>query len=106
MNKTLKKVLKWTGIAAAAIFIFVAGFATYIHFKGIPTYEPKDLNIAVEVTPERIAHGKKMVITTCANCHLNKETGRLTGGLLKDLPPGFGPMYSRNVTRHKEEGIG
>ena len=41
----------------------------------------------------------------CVECHSNKE-GILTGKYLTDVPKEFGELYSRNITRDPEAGIG
>jgi mono/diheme cytochrome c family protein len=62
--------------------------------------------VHVEVTPERVARGKKLANLLCAECHMNPTTGKLTGKLMEDAPPEFGRIYSRNITQSKEHGIG
>ncbi|MEQ9426918.1 MAG: c-type cytochrome [Cyclobacteriaceae bacterium] len=42
----------------------------------------------------------------CANCHINRATGKLTGTQMLDAPPEFGTIYSPNITQDKEYGIG
>jgi mono/diheme cytochrome c family protein len=60
----------------------------------------------VESTPERVAQGQRLAEMLCIKCHLNPETGKLTGKLIDDLPEEFGIAYSKNITRHPEKGIG
>lgn len=87
------------------IILGVAGFITYISIDGIPRYEPSHLEMKVELTPERIAKGQKIASVMCVECHSN-EDGILTGKKLLDAPKEFGEIYSRNITKHPEIGIG
>jgi len=85
--------------------VAVAGFALYIHFRGIPKYKPVVVDLKFEHTPERIQHGSKLVRTLCAECH-GGDDGKLSGGKLDDIPKEFGTAYAPNITNHKEYGIG
>jgi mono/diheme cytochrome c family protein len=100
--KIVKRLLIVLGLLAAA----VAAFALYVSASGIPHYPPGKVELKVEVTPERVAHGKKIVSMLCASCHLDLATERLTGKRMPDVPPQFGVAYSKNITGHKTRGIG
>lgn len=103
----IKKLLKRAGIVLGAVVVAAAALALYIDQSGIPRY-PKpapDLRTAV-VTPESVAHGKKLVGLLCIACHENGDTHRLTGKFLPEMPAEFGPAYSKNITRHPTRGIG
>lgn len=101
----MKAILKIV-LALLAVAVFAAGaFAAFIHFRGIPTFEAKKPDYHVQVTPEKVARGKKIVLTLCANCHLNKNTGVLTGTQMREAPE-FGKLYSQNITADKTYGIG
>ena len=100
--KIVKRLLIGVGVVVAA----VAAFALYVSVSGIPHYPPGKVELKVEVTPERVAHGKKIVSMLCAGCHLDPATERLTGKRMPDAPPQFGAIYSRNITGHKTRGIG
>jgi mono/diheme cytochrome c family protein len=107
MSTMTKTILKRAAQGAAILAAAVAAFAVYVQIDGIPRYAPPpvDTRVAV-VTPEQVAHGKKLVNLLCVGCHENAETHRLTGKRITDLPPQFGIVYSKNITRHPTKGIG
>lgn len=102
----MRTLLKFLGFALLAVVLLIAGGALFIHLAGIPTYTPQKVEFPVDVTPERIARGQRTVTTLCAGCHMNPETGVLTGKRMADAPPQFGEVYSRNITQDPEFGIG
>jgi mono/diheme cytochrome c family protein len=93
----VKKLFKIVGIALGVILAFILLFALYVQIDGIPKYDVQKIDLKVEITPERIAQGQKIASMECIACHAG-ESGRLTGRLLKELPPEFGTIYSRNIT--------
>lgn len=102
MKKFLRYGLYLIGAALSLVIIFVL----FVQFRGIPTYEAKEAIVKIEYTPEKVLHGKKLASMLCVKCHLNPESNQLTGKFLADAPPIFGKIYSRNITQHKERGIG
>lgn len=102
----MKKVLRYVLYLVGAVVVLVIGFALFIQFRGIPTYEAKELNVVVESTPEKVLHGKKLAAMLCVKCHLNAETNSLSGKFLVESPPIFGKIYSKNITQSAEHGIG
>ncbi len=101
--KKLLKILAWIiGILVVVVLIFVS----FIHFRGIPSYDVEEISIEVNPTPEKLARGEVLVSTLCAGCHLNTETGVLSGKEMADAPGEFGMIYAPNITRDKEHGIG
>ncbi|HEY0466166.1 MAG TPA: hypothetical protein VGC79_18275 [Polyangiaceae bacterium] len=60
----------------------------------------------VEVTAEPLQRGKKLASLLCVQCHLDPTTGKLTGKVLSHLPPQFGKIVSKNITRSRQKGIG
>jgi cytochrome c2 len=101
----MKRLLKILGIIVGLVVLVVAASASYIHFSGIPSYEPGNITMKVEVTPERVAKGQKIASMLCVECHAD-ESGKLTGHLLQDVPKEFGKIYSKNITHDPEVGIG
>ncbi len=89
-----------------AVILFVAGFALFINFRGIPYYSVKTVSMKVDYTPTRFERGKKLVHLLCADCHLDQQTGRLTGKEIIDMPKQFGRAWSRNITQDPTYGIG
>lgn len=102
----MKILLKFLGIALLVAIVAAGGFAAYVAITGIPRYPPGSVQLKVEVTPERVEHGRKYVNMLCANCHMDPTTRQLTGRRLGDLPKEFGAAYSRNITRDPDKGIG
>ncbi len=103
----MKKLFKRLAFALAGVVAVAAALALYVQIDGIPRYAPPKVpDIRVEVTPARVARGRELVSLTCAGCHENRETHRLTGRAMKDLPPEFGTVFSKNITQDKHKGIG
>lgn len=102
----MKKVLKWAAILIGVAVIGVGALAAYINWGYEPMFEAKPPQIKVASTPEMVARGRKIAVVMCAKCHADPYTRKLTGTEMIDLPPEFGVAYSRNITNHKELGIG
>ncbi|KUG07574.1 c-type cytochrome [Solirubrum puertoriconensis] len=103
----MKKVLKYIGLALAAVFFVAVCAAAFVQVRGIPKYEvPKVQAQTVAITPTRVAQGHKIVNALCADCHMDRKTGALSGKLLTEVPPEFGKLYSANITQDKTHGIG
>ncbi|HET6345056.1 MAG TPA: cytochrome c [Myxococcota bacterium] len=98
--------LKRLTTTLAALAALAAGTALAIHLAGIPRYVPAHLDLQVRVTAERVARGRLWANLLCIECHLSPETGRLTGRHVKELPTEFGEIYSRNITRDAQHGVG
>ncbi len=80
-------------------------FAAIVSIRGIPKYESKTIQLKIEPTPARIAQGQKLASMLCANCHLDRNAGKLTGRKMDEAPQ-FGEIYAKNITQHPEAGIG
>jgi mono/diheme cytochrome c family protein len=102
----MNRVLRGLGYLVGSVVVLVGGFIAYCAIDGIPHFKQPLVDVHVEVTPERVARGKKFVDVLCAECHKNPTTGRLTGKLMEDAPREFGEIHSRNITSSKEHGIG
>lgn len=101
----MKKVLRYLLIFLLVLLVAAGGFAAFVAIRGIPTYTPEKVALKVEATPERIANGQKLASMLCKGCHYNDGTGKFTGRLMSEVPQ-FGAVYSRNITRNPEAGIG
>lgn len=101
----MKKILRYALYLLAVIVLLVGAFVAFIAIRGIPKYEPKIAAAKVVATPERIAKGHKLSAMLCNGCHLDPNTNRLTGRHMSDVPQ-FGKIYSKNITRHPDYGIG
>jgi mono/diheme cytochrome c family protein len=101
----MKKFFKITGITLGSLFLCIVLFALYANITGIPKYEVQQMDLKVEITPERVAQGQKIASMECIACHAAQD-GKLTGRYLKELPAEFGEIHSRNITNDPEVGIG
>lgn len=101
----MKKIVKFFLLFLLAIVVLVALGAGYINFRGILTYDVKKIDYSVEVTPERVQRGKRWALMLCVFCHMGSD-GKLTGKKMMDIPLEFGEIYSQNITRDEEFGIG
>src|SRR5262245_45893101 len=102
----MKKALKLLGLALLVVILVAGGAAAYIAVTDIPRYAPGNVQLEVEVTPERVARGRRSTQMLCIGCHLDNDTGKLSGHRMPDLPPQFGVAYSANITQDKDTGIG
>jgi len=102
----MKTVLRFFGILILILLILGISGALYINASGIPNYERNVPEYHVEITPERVAKGKRLVSMLCANCHMNRESGVLSGKAMTDVPSEFGTAYAPNITQDPEHGIG
>jgi hypothetical protein len=101
----MKKVLRYLLVIIGILIILIGGFAAFIAFKGIPKYTAENFTLKVTSTPERVERGRQLSAMLCNDCHLNPNTGKLTGRRMDEVPQ-FGTVYSRNITNDPEHGIG
>lgn len=102
----MKRAFKILGAVIVLLAGVVGAGALYIHLDWPRTMTVRKIELSVDVTPERVERGKKLVSLRCAGCHLDQKTGSLTGIRLADQPPEFGTFYARNITRHETKGAG
>ena len=103
----MKKVLKILLIIFIVVAVLAGSFALFISLRGIPYYEAKDPGIKIIPDSSRIERGRILASMLCADCHMNPDTRKLTGGdmdPLHKLP--FGNLFSQNITQDKTVGIG
>lgn len=100
----MKKVLKVLGIGIGVIVLLIGIAALYNSTAALPTYAVEVPDVQVELDSTRIARGAKIVKGTCTFCHEGKGD-RLDGRLMLD-DPGFGTIYSSNITQDPDAGIG
>jgi mono/diheme cytochrome c family protein len=94
-------------LVAVAVLIVVGGSAvSYVLLGGLPVYAPGEIELRVEVTPERVARGRKLGQQLCANCHRDPQARRLSGRRVGDLPALYGDIVSTNITGDRTVGIG
>lgn len=102
----MKRSLKIVGAVVGVLVALAGGFLLFVQIDGIPKYAVEKVDVRIEATPERVARGAKLASLLCAGCHMNPTTGQFTGRRLTDAPKEFGEIYSRNITRHPDKGIG
>lgn len=102
----MKKTIIVIAILLGVVLLFVLSFVAYINFKSPAVNEVPKLNLKVELTPERIANGKRMAAMLCIQCHSAEDANILMGKQLKDAPAEFGKIFSKNITHDVENGIG
>ena len=102
----MKKLFKWVAIVLGVVLLAVSAALAYVAVAPIPRYPAPKVTFEVDVTPERVARGKRTAEMLCNLCHLDSTTGALTGKHMPDLPPQFGESFSRNITAHPQKGIG
>jgi mono/diheme cytochrome c family protein len=100
------KALRWLAIVVGALLALAAVAAAYVAVAPIPSYRVVRVHFPVEVTPERVARGKRTAEMLCVACHMDSAKGGLTGKRMPDLPAQFGEAWSRNITAHPAKGIG
>lgn len=101
----MKKVFRYLLITLGVLVILVGGFAAFVAFRGIPNYTPENFTLKITSTPERVEKGRQLSAMLCNGCHLNPNTGKLTGRKMDEVSM-FGAVYSRNITNDPEHGIG
>jgi len=102
----MRRVLKGLAFLLLALVVAAGAGAAYVHVAGIPSYPTRRVELTVDVTPERVARGRRTAVMLCAGCHKDPATGVLTGSRMADAPPQFGVIYSSNITQDREYGIG
>lgn len=71
----MKRFLKGVAVVFGTLVAVIAGAAAYIAASPIPSYPVQTIDLKVDVTPERVARGKRTAEMLCAACHLDAETG-------------------------------
>src|SRR5262245_53437454 len=102
----MRKFFRFVRYALPVLVAAVGAFSAYVAITGIPKSPPGKLERRVEITPERVARGRKIVSLTCMNCHQDPTTGKLTGKQVMDAPKQFGTIFSKNITKDPVHGIG
>lgn len=100
----MKKVLKVLGYTLGSLLLVVLLFAAYIQFTPLPVYEVQAPDLHIQPDSALIAEGGRIVMTMCAECH-RSEDGQLGGKLWADDDL-FGKLWSANLSKHPESGIG
>jgi mono/diheme cytochrome c family protein len=88
------------------VVLLLGALAAYVQLSGIPHYPRQPVDLKVEVTPERVARGRKLAAVSCIHCHLDPKTGAFTGRELPEMGGEMGPIFSKNITGDREKGVG
>ncbi len=101
----MKKIFRYLLIIVGILIILIGGFAAFVAIKGIPKYTAENFKLKVTSTPDHIERGRQLSAMLCNDCHMNQNTGKLTGRKMDEVSQ-FGAVYSRNITNDPEHGIG
>lgn len=101
----MKNFFKFLGYLLLGLILLLLGFAAWVNLSAFPKYEPKSIAVAVPTDSATLVQGRKIVETECIHCHLG-EDGKLSGRLFSPPSGPFGEIWSRNITKHPEKGIG
>lgn len=101
----MKKALRYVLIIIGIILIAAGCFAAFVAIRGIPAYKAEKVELKVSSTPERIEKGRQLSAMLCNDCHMDPNTNKLTGRRMDEVKQ-FGTIYSKNITKDPEHGIG
>jgi mono/diheme cytochrome c family protein len=113
----MKPWIKWTvrvgGGLFAVVLLIVIGVVVYVSFFWRRVYERPVSEMRAPADPATIIRGEYLFKNglVCWECHSPSPDSRVapTGGRefdLRNVGPGFGIFYSRNITPDTETGIG
>ncbi len=102
----MRLVLKIFAWLLGLVLLAIGGFAAFVYFGGVPTYDVPQVSLQVHPTPELVARGKDIARMSCFECHMDYDNGRLSGRRMFDVPEVFGTAYSSNITQDPTHGIG
>ncbi len=102
----MRTALKALAATSLLLLVLAGGYAAYVAATGIPRYAPQPLDVHLQTSPERVARGRKFARLLCVGCHMDPTTRQLTGKRIADLSPQYGTIYSKNITRDPDSGIG
>ena len=56
----MKKVLRVLGFLILAIVLLIAAGAAFIHFRGVPSYEPREVQVNIPSDSTSLARGEHL----------------------------------------------
>jgi hypothetical protein len=101
----MKKFFRYLLFILGAIVVLLGLFASFIAIRGVPRYTAENISLKVQSSPERIERGRQLSAMLCNDCHMDPNTGKLTGRRMDEISQ-FGEVHSRNITRDPDFGIG
>lgn len=96
--------LRRIAYALTALLTSTGILAAYVSFAPVPTYAPSAVELTVTPSPVRLARGREIASVLCTQCHLDPETGKLSGRPMQKTP--LGENWSSNITASPDHGIG
>ena len=78
--------MRYLLIGIGTIVALIGGFAAFIALRGVPSYKAQVVNLKVESNPHRIEKGQKLAAMLCSSCHMDPNTGKLTGRRMDEAP--------------------
>lgn len=101
-------VMKWplrVAYVLAAVIGLIAILAALAWFAPAPTYAPAVVDVPhVVPTSGQLARGHEIASVLCTQCHLDPQTGTLSGRQMPRTP--LGQNWSANITADPGHGIG
>jgi mono/diheme cytochrome c family protein len=104
-NQHMKKAFRYLLIIIGIVVVLAGCFAAFIAIRGVPTYKAQTIDLKVTATPELVSRGRQLSSMLCNDCHMNSNTGKLTGRKMDEINQ-FGEIISRNITQDPDHGIG
>lgn len=101
----MKNFFRFAGYLLGGLTLILLGLAAWVTWTPMPDYEPQSIPVTVPTDSISLSVGRKMVATECLMCHLGND-GKLSGRLFSRSSDPFGEIWSRNITKHPEKGIG
>ncbi|MER3464979.1 MAG: cytochrome c [Chitinophagaceae bacterium] len=101
----MKKALRYLLLLLAILIVAAGCFAAFVAFRGVPNYKAEKVDLKVTSTPARVERGRQLSAMICKECHMDPNTNKLTGRRMDEIDQ-FGIIYSRNITKDPEFGIG
>lgn len=101
----MKKIFKSIGYLLGAIVVLLLGVAAWVGMTPLPSYQSGSIPVTLPTDSASLAMGRKIVETECVYCHLGAD-GKLSGRLFSKPDDPFGEIWSRNITKHPEKGLG
>jgi len=104
-NQQHEKDLSLFPYSYRVIILLAGAFAAFVAIRGVPSYTAEKVDLRVNTTPERIERGRQLSAMLCNDCHLSPNTNKLSGRRMDEISQ-FGTIYSKNITKHPDLGIG
>ena len=101
----MKKAIRYLLIIIGILLAAAGTFAAFVAIRGVPGYKAEHIDLKVPITPERIERGRQLTAMICSDCHMDRNTNKLSGTKMDEVKM-FGAIYSKNITKDPEHGIG